>query len=361
MRILLIVFAPVLVGGFHRVPKSPPALQEVTLLRWKLKRGESLVLSTRSTLKASVKTTEYYGDVNQYKSESSADDVHSFASEMAVEVRDITAAGTAILSVVPRSIGWERPGSYSSSFSLRVRRNEAGKEEVSLSLPEAVKTDRAALKEFLGKLASNMIQVRVTVEVNPLGTVSGSKVEADLLKGLNADTVATKALREFIENSVSIEDVLGPVTSLAFVQVPVKPMKSKERWDTERTIRVMGLQASCKGKARIEYMTGARARIVEDVKITKVDTKRLGQRVEAMLRSLHGVEAKITSNLESTNSKYGESQSEFDNERGCAVSEERKAQIIVAGNLTVDSVAKAIRIHMEVRIEEEGRLTWAKP
>lgn len=350
MRILSLLGALVLVAAARP--------QEEVTLRWKLKKGDRLLLASESEMKTTT-TTESDGG-KQVENETQKE-----SSEMAVEVKEVTAAGNLVLSIMPQAIRTENK-SEKQTLGLDARRNAAGKAEVKVNLKGGVPgLDADEFREFLESFAANVLDTKMTVEVTPLGIVASSKAEGDLFKGVATDSEVLKFVRQFIENMISIDDMLASVTGEGFLQLPDPPARVKGTWDTERHFMVMGMKAAGKGRATLEGLEGAgadrAARISEKMRYT-VDTSSFNEKLEKMVGTLMkqlGVEAKITCDIKAAGPMDIATENRFHLDRGCALSSEgRQVKLELGGTMTVEAGGQSGKAKMNIKVEGTARNTW---
>jgi hypothetical protein len=329
--------------------------QETVQLKWALEKGAKRILKTESVTRTITDTTDQNG-LRDRKEETATQ-----TAEMALEVVGVAPNGNLTIVAQPQSIKTESK-SKAESMTFTATRAADG----AITTDAQVESDNpmlkgAEVKTLLKTVAANMLKLKSTFEVTPLGAIASVKVEGDPFKDLPEDTQMNKLIGKMLRKMISADDLAKVMSAEAFTQLPDKPVKVNDTWPVKRSFTLMGLEMTGTGTATLAGVQDKKATIREAIKYT-VDTKKYCAMVKDLVESVVadlGLSIKVEVNLQTTGNIAADSTSAFDTAAGATtLTEWQEMKIPFGGTMVVASAGRENRVKMDISVSTSTKATW---
>jgi len=348
-----LAFAAVAVFASLSVASRASAADEVPL-QWKWEKGAKFAIeSVRKTHTRTVTTGE---GVNETEEEDETASNHLLA-----QVDDVPEKGPVSVTITLRKFDIVQT-SVQKTLEMHGSWSEDGKPHVTVKFESAaLGAMRGEAESVLRGVGSNLLALKVKVELSRAGEVLSAKGEGDITAGIDRSSPVRRIIVATMERMLTVDDLAQSMVGEAFPQLAAAPPAAGAKWPVKRRFSLMGLTMRGKGAGSVVKSDAAAPEIRHaEETVYEIDSKGFSKMLEAVFAEA-APGAKISATLRPERSAVVRYTGRFDSAAGHPLEwSTPKLDLVLVGSVSVAIEAAKVTMNLRAALTGDVVCRWTR-
>jgi hypothetical protein len=333
---------------------APAPAADTVPLAWKWEKGAKFALESTKRTHTHTVTKSDAGNQTEDEDETATND-------MLAVVEEVAEGGPVRLLLSFRKYDMVQ-SSAQKSLELHGSWTEDGKPDV------RVKFDMAALgpmrreaEQVLHGVATNLLSLKVHVDLSRSGAVLAAKGEGDIFAGIDRSTPMSRVMVATMERLLTTDEFAQSIVGEAFPQLADAPPLPTARWPVKRSFSMMGLAMRGRGAGSVVKSDPAAPEVQHaEETVYEIDSSGFSKMLEAVIAEA-APGAKISASLRPEKSMVVRYSGRFDTAAGHPLEwSTPKLDMKLLGSVTVSMGKVKNTVKLEVGVTGESRCRWTR-